>query len=93
MGYLAEAGLKLADGREDDCLSVWLQALGKDLQHAVKLVETNELMLAMDLVDAGQTAEPSAITLGIHADHDDLPSAVTAALLAEMLVFLKTHQL
>lgn len=74
-------------------MGVRLQTLGQDLQHAVELIETDELMLAMDLVDTCQAAKPPAIALSIHADHDDLPAAVGAALLTEVLVLLKTHQL
>lgn len=91
--YLREAGLELSNGGENGSLCVRLQTLGQDLQHAIELIETDELMLAMNLVNACQTTEPPAIALSIHADHDNLPATVVAALLAEVLVLLKTHQL
>jgi len=68
-----------------------MQLFCKNLEHIVKFIETDEFMLAVDVVDAGQTAQSLAFALAIQTDHYDLLSGVRRAFFTERVVFLETH--
>lgn len=48
-------------------------------------------MLAMEFIDAAETAQPFIFTLRIETNHNDVFPLVLRALLAKMLVVFKPH--
>lgn len=60
-------------------------------KHVIEFIETDELMFAVDIIDAGEATESLTFAFGSDTDHDDFFTCVGCSLLAECLVFLKTH--
>jgi predicted Rossmann-fold nucleotide-binding protein len=65
--------------------------LGEYLKHVIKLVEADEFMLAMKLINTGETAQPPGIAFGVDADHDNFLAIMRSSLFAEGLVLFKDH--
>lgn len=65
--------------------------VGEGGHHGLKFIQTNELMLAMEFIDAAEAAQPFIFTFRIEANHNDVFPLVLRALLAKMLVVFKPH--
>jgi len=89
--YLEESGLKILEFCHDGVPDIWMQSFRENLEHVVEPIETDEFVLAVDVVDAGQAAQPFAVALGIETNHDYFLSGVRGALFAECAVLLKAH--
>lgn len=68
-----------------------MQGLRENFEHVIEPIQADEFVLAVDVVDAGQAAQPLAVALGIETNHDDLFSRMRGALFAEGAILLKAH--
>lgn len=76
----------------DDSLPVLgVACLGEDCQHFLESVEADELMFAMELVDADEAAESCVVALLVETEHDDLLAFVGLPLPAVVFVLFEVH--
>jgi hypothetical protein len=68
-----------------------MDMFGEHFEHVIKAVQTDEFMLAVDVINAGEAAEPLSVAFGIEADHHDLLAGVGGALLAKGLILQEAH--